>query len=114
MASDLKKRVLQFKMMQLPDQPMIMHMGTVHLVDDLSTRITELEDALRSAGLRDRLLIGQVTRERNDAWMRGAETEAKLREAVEVMRELSTSEMSPPDRRKLDAFLATMEKPRDP
>lgn len=39
----LKERVEQFSMLQLPGQPMAMHMGTSYLVNDLWRRVQELE-----------------------------------------------------------------------
>ena len=50
--ADLKTRVLQFQMMELPGQPMMMHMGTVYLVNDLdreNTRLTALVADLTAA-----------------------------------------------------------------
>ena len=44
---ELEERVLQYKMMQLPGQPMITHMGTSYLIDDLLTALKELS-ALRA------------------------------------------------------------------
>ncbi|MDI3563520.1 hypothetical protein [Bradyrhizobium sp. Arg816] len=35
MSDDLKQRVEQFQTLSLPGQPMGMHMGTLHLVNDL-------------------------------------------------------------------------------
>ena len=43
----LDERVMQFNMLQLPGQPMAMHMGTAYLVSDLHKRVKELEGALR-------------------------------------------------------------------
>lgn len=39
---DLEERVNQFHMLQLPGQPMAMHMGTSHLIDDLWKEIKKL------------------------------------------------------------------------
>ena len=39
---DLKKRVEQFQMLQLPGQPMSMHMGTSYLVGDLWGELEKL------------------------------------------------------------------------
>lgn len=33
--TELKERVRQFQTMELPGQPMMMHMGTIYLVNDL-------------------------------------------------------------------------------
>ncbi len=46
MKSDLKERVMQFEMLQLPGQPMGMHMGTAHLVGDLVSEIEKLQAQL--------------------------------------------------------------------
>ena len=45
----LDERVMQFNMLQLPGQPMAMHMGTAYLVSDLHKRVKELEGALRES-----------------------------------------------------------------
>lgn len=42
---DFKERVDQFHMMQLPGQPMMMHMGTSHLVSDLWAALRQLNEA---------------------------------------------------------------------
>lgn len=42
----LNERVLQFHKLELPGQPMMMHMGTSYLVSDLAARVTELEHAI--------------------------------------------------------------------
>ena len=42
--NDLKERVRQFKSLQLPGQPMAMHMGTSYLVNDLWNEIKSLEE----------------------------------------------------------------------
>ena len=47
--SDIKDRVLKFKMLELPGQPQMMHMGTSYLVGDLALRINELEAQLAEA-----------------------------------------------------------------
>lgn len=39
---DLRNRVEQFQMLQLPGQPMGMHMGTSYLVDDLWRELEKL------------------------------------------------------------------------
>ena len=39
----LEERAVAFQMLELPGQPMMMHMGTARLVNDLSSRIKELE-----------------------------------------------------------------------
>ena len=44
---ELEERVLQYKTMQLPGQPMSTHMGTSYLIDDLLTALKELS-ALRA------------------------------------------------------------------
>ena len=43
---DLEQRVNQFNTMSLPGQPVMMHMGTSHLIHDLWERIQELEDLI--------------------------------------------------------------------
>jgi hypothetical protein len=50
---DLDERVFQFRLMELPGQPMMMHMGTNRLVNDLHAelkreraRVAELESVL--------------------------------------------------------------------
>lgn len=40
--NDLKERVEQFQMLQLPGQPMAMHMGTFSLVNDLWSEVRRL------------------------------------------------------------------------
>ena len=47
MKEDLEKRVLQFNSMQLPGQPMGMHMGTSYLVNDLWREVNGLKKALQ-------------------------------------------------------------------
>lgn len=42
----LEERVIAFKRMELPGQPMGMHMGTSYLVDDLWREIQRLNDTL--------------------------------------------------------------------
>ena len=42
--NDLEERVRQFKSLQLPGQPMAMHMGTSYLVNDLWNEIKSLEE----------------------------------------------------------------------
>jgi hypothetical protein len=44
----LRKRVMQFKTMSLPGQPMSMHMGTSYLVGDLDKAIAALSAALEA------------------------------------------------------------------
>lgn len=39
---DLQDRVEKFMMLQLPGQPMMMHMGTSHLVQDLWREVRHL------------------------------------------------------------------------
>ena len=39
---DLQKRVTQFSLMELPGQPIGMHMGTSYLIDDLWQRVIHL------------------------------------------------------------------------
>ena len=39
----LEERAVAFQMLELPGQPMMMHVGTASLVNDLSSRIKELE-----------------------------------------------------------------------
>lgn len=46
---DLENRVQQFGMMQLPGQPMGMHMGTSYLVDDLWREVQKLRAELKTA-----------------------------------------------------------------
>lgn len=41
---ELEKRVEQFKTMELPGQPMMMHMGTSNLITDLWQAIKQLRD----------------------------------------------------------------------
>lgn len=43
---DLKDRVEKFMMLQLPGQPMMMHMGTSHLVQDLWREVKQLRERL--------------------------------------------------------------------
>ena len=62
--AQIRERVMQFKTMSLPGQPMAMHMGTSYLVGDLDRAIDALaaeRDALRTAlnGLADDLLAIQ-------------------------------------------------------
>ena len=49
MNDNLKKRVEQFHCLQLPGQPMAMHMGTSYLVNDLVAEIERLEEPLLKA-----------------------------------------------------------------
>jgi hypothetical protein len=42
---DLKRRVDQFNMLELPGQPMMMHMGTSYLVNDLWRALKERVEA---------------------------------------------------------------------
>ena len=44
--ADLKERVLQFKALRLPGQPISVHMGTSYLVNDLWNEIQRLRKAL--------------------------------------------------------------------
>lgn len=44
MSDDLQKRVEQFRAMELPGQPMGMHMGTMYLVNDLWREVQRLKD----------------------------------------------------------------------
>lgn len=41
---DLRDRVIRFNLMDLPGQPMGMHMGTSYLVDNLWTELQRAED----------------------------------------------------------------------
>lgn len=43
----LADRVLQFQFMELPGQPMMMHMGTSYLVNDLWSAHKDMAEALR-------------------------------------------------------------------
>lgn len=49
----VRERVTQFKMLELPGQPMMMHMGTSHLVSELDAiardwlRLKKVEEAAR-------------------------------------------------------------------
>ena len=43
---DLKERVEQFRALELPGQPMGMHMGTMYLVDDLWREVQHLREEL--------------------------------------------------------------------
>ncbi len=43
MKDDLEGRVRQFRAMSLPGQPMMMHMGTSYLINDLWSKIEELK-----------------------------------------------------------------------
>ena len=40
---ELREKVLQFNLLKLPGQPMCMHMGTSYLVNDLWSRVQQLE-----------------------------------------------------------------------
>jgi len=44
---DLKERVLQFNMLELPGQPMMMHMGTAYLVGDLWKEVQDLRERVK-------------------------------------------------------------------
>ena len=46
---DLKERVRQYNLMQLPGQPMVMHMGTAYLIQDLARHLATAEKLLRKA-----------------------------------------------------------------
>ncbi|MBB20239.1 MAG: hypothetical protein CMP20_12370 [Rickettsiales bacterium] len=41
MSNSLDERVMQFQMLELPGQPMMMHMGTSHLVQDLHREVKQ-------------------------------------------------------------------------
>jgi len=43
---DLESRVRKFHAMELPGQPMVMHMGTIYLVSDLWTEVQRLRAQL--------------------------------------------------------------------
>jgi hypothetical protein len=43
---DLQDRVEKFQTMELPGQPMSMHMGTMYLVNDLWREVKRLREAL--------------------------------------------------------------------
>jgi hypothetical protein len=45
----LKERVELFNTMSLPGQPMMMHMGTCYLVNDLWTEVLRLREEVRKA-----------------------------------------------------------------
>lgn len=47
MDKELRERVRDFQMLRLPGQPLMMHMGTSYLVNDLQSRILALEKALQ-------------------------------------------------------------------
>ena len=44
MNDNLKERVQQFMMLELPGQPMMMHMGTFYLVQDLWAEVKRLRE----------------------------------------------------------------------
>ena len=44
MSEDLKMRVEQFRLMKLPGQPQMMHMGTSYLINDLYAEIQRLQN----------------------------------------------------------------------
>lgn len=44
---ELKERVLKFQMLELPGQPMGMHMGTMYLVGDLMRTVEEFADEIK-------------------------------------------------------------------
>ena len=50
---DLKTRVMQFKTLELPGQPMASHMGTVYLVDDLWREVQCLRRIIAAAEIAD-------------------------------------------------------------
>ena len=41
---NLKERIMQFRTLSLPGQPMGMHMGTSYLVEDLWRAVKELKE----------------------------------------------------------------------
>ena len=43
---DLEKRVIDFRCLRLPGQPMGMHMGTSYLVNDLWMEVNRLREIL--------------------------------------------------------------------
>ena len=43
---ELNTRRRDFSLLQLPGQPMMMHMGTSHLIDDLWNEIVKLQEEL--------------------------------------------------------------------
>lgn len=45
---DLAERVGQFQALELPGQPMMMHMGTFNLVNDLWREVSRLRELLES------------------------------------------------------------------
>lgn len=45
---DLQERVEKFQAMELPGQPIGMHMGTMYLVNDLWREVRRLRDAVSS------------------------------------------------------------------
>ena len=76
----LDERVMQFNMLQLPGQPMAMHMGTAYLVSDLHKRVKELEGALRQAmmcGLPPHDVSGQRMWEEARAALSGEQTDER-------------------------------------
>jgi len=49
--NDLEHRVMLFQTLQLPGQPMMMHMGTANLVADLWEEIQRLRSAFETINL---------------------------------------------------------------
>lgn len=45
---DLRKRVNQYSMLQLPGQPGMMHMGTSYLVNDLWSEFEKLRSSIHA------------------------------------------------------------------
>jgi len=54
-AETLDDRILQFKMLQLPGQPRMMHMGTSYLISDMEKEIKLLRTAIARYGDRSRM-----------------------------------------------------------
>lgn len=47
-SATLEDRIMQFRMLELPGQPRMMHMGTMYLVSDMEKEIERLRAALVS------------------------------------------------------------------
>ena len=89
--ADLQDRVRQFMTMSLPGQPMMMHMGTSYLVNDLAAEVLRLRAEARETALQYLSDTGQMS-ERIDELVAAnaalAADNARLGKRVEEAREL--------------------------
>ena len=67
MNDDFDQRVLQFYLMELPEQPQMMHMGTSYLIGDLYKAVKRLQARNEAAAL-NRPLPTHITRKDGGDW----------------------------------------------